>query len=88
MIKCEISVFGVLRVELVVKTFRELTVTELYEILKVRACVFVVEQACAYQDAMGWTGTRFMYFWGMKAGSRRICGSFPRMSAQPGSAAS
>ena len=32
------------------KKFDELTVKELYEILKVRAEVFVVEQECVYQD--------------------------------------
>ena len=36
--------------ELVVKRFEELTTLELYEILKVRAEVFVVEQNCVYQD--------------------------------------
>ena len=36
--------------ELVVKQFNQLSVDELYEILKARAAVFVVEQACAYQD--------------------------------------
>lgn len=39
--------------ELVVKTFQELNTYELYEILRVRAAVFVVEQACAYQDVDG-----------------------------------
>lgn len=68
MIKCEISVFGVLRVELVVKTFRELTVTELYEILKVRACVFVVEQACAYQDVDGLDRDALHVFLGDESG--------------------
>ena len=36
--------------ELVMKRFEELTTTELYEILKVRAEIFVVEQNCVYQD--------------------------------------
>ena len=36
--------------EIVVKHFKELTLEELYEILKIRAEVFVVEQDCAYQD--------------------------------------
>ena len=36
-----------------VKTFRELTVDELYEILRVRADVFVVDQDCVYQDLDG-----------------------------------
>ena len=36
--------------EIVVKHFNELTIDELYEILKARAKVFIVEQNCAYQD--------------------------------------
>ena len=36
--------------ETVVKHFNELTLEELYEILRLRAEVFVVEQNCAYQD--------------------------------------
>lgn len=32
------------------KYFQELTSVELYEILKARAQVFVVEQRCIYQD--------------------------------------
>ncbi|MFY9242331.1 MAG: GNAT family N-acetyltransferase [Polaribacter sp.] len=33
-----------------IKTFSELTTTELYQILQLRAEVFVVEQDCVYQD--------------------------------------
>lgn len=36
--------------ERIVKHFSELTKEELYEIYKVRAAVFVVEQNCPYQD--------------------------------------
>lgn len=36
--------------ELRKKTFADLTTRELYEILKARAAVFVVEQNCVYQD--------------------------------------
>lgn len=36
--------------ELVVKHFKALSLEELYEILRVRAAVFVVEQTCVYQD--------------------------------------
>lgn len=36
-----------------VKCFHELTVDELYELLRVRADVFVVEQNCVYQDLDG-----------------------------------
>lgn len=32
------------------KTFHQLTIDELYELLRVRADVFVVEQDCPYQD--------------------------------------
>lgn len=39
--------------ELTIKTFQELTTKELYEILKVRGAIFVVEQNCAYQDIDG-----------------------------------
>ena len=39
--------------EEVVKRFDELTAEELYEILKARAAVFVVEQNCPYQDLDG-----------------------------------
>jgi ElaA protein len=36
-----------------VKTFIELNTTELYNILQLRAKVFVVEQDCVYQDLDG-----------------------------------
>lgn len=36
--------------ELTTKKFKELSVAELYEILKLRTDVFVVEQACAYPE--------------------------------------
>ena len=36
--------------ELIVKSFEQLTTRELYELLRVRAEVFVVEQNCVYQD--------------------------------------
>jgi ElaA protein len=36
-----------------VRTFAELTVSELYAILQLRQRVFVVEQNCVYQDADG-----------------------------------
>lgn len=39
--------------ELYVKKFSELTLDELYEILKVRTEVFVVEQKCPYQEVDG-----------------------------------
>lgn len=39
--------------ELKVKFFDELTTAEMYEILRARAAVFVVEQNCPYQDLDG-----------------------------------
>lgn len=39
--------------KLIAKYFEELTADELYEILRARAAVFVVEQNCAYQDVDG-----------------------------------
>ena len=39
--------------ELAVKAFDELTVDELYEIMKARAEIFVVEQSCLYNDLDG-----------------------------------
>lgn len=39
--------------KLITKKFSELTATELYEILRLRSAVFVVEQTCAYQDIDG-----------------------------------
>lgn len=36
--------------EFVIKHFNELSTTELYEILKTRSEIFVVEQDCVYQD--------------------------------------
>ena len=40
-------------VELHKKTFSDLTLEELYELLRVRSEVFVVEQDCVYQDLDG-----------------------------------
>ena len=39
--------------KLAAKYFDELTTKELYEILRVRAEIFVVEQNCVYQDLDG-----------------------------------
>ena len=40
-------------VETVIKTFAELTAGELYEILRLRESVFIVEQNCPYPEADG-----------------------------------
>lgn len=39
--------------ELIIKRFDELTLTELYSILQARVSVFVVEQNCPYQEIDG-----------------------------------
>jgi len=39
--------------EIKTKTFQELTIHELYDILQLRSEVFVVEQDCVYQDIDG-----------------------------------
>ncbi len=39
--------------QLISKFFNELTTIELYEILKARSRIFVVEQSCVYQDIDG-----------------------------------
>ncbi len=39
--------------ELIIKKFDELSAAELYEILRARSAVFVVEQNCVYQDLDG-----------------------------------
>ena len=39
--------------EIIIKSFNELTVGELYELLRLRAEVFVVEQNCVYNDIDG-----------------------------------
>lgn len=39
--------------EIICRSFQELSTEELYEILRLRCAVFVVEQNCAYQDIDG-----------------------------------
>lgn len=39
--------------EIIIKTFAELTVFELYDLLHLRSEIFVVEQDCVYQDLDG-----------------------------------
>ena len=39
--------------KLVSKFFNQLTTTEVYEILKARTAIFIVEQNCPYQDSDG-----------------------------------
>ena len=37
----------------IIKSFSELTISELYDILQLRSEVFVAEQDCVYQDLDG-----------------------------------
>ncbi|MCL6274240.1 GNAT family N-acetyltransferase [Muricauda sp. 2012CJ35-5] len=39
--------------EIQIKTFEQLSTTELYQLLELRSAVFVVEQECVYQDLDG-----------------------------------
>lgn len=39
--------------KIIIKSFKELTISELYQILQLRSEVFVVEQDCVYQDLDG-----------------------------------
>jgi ElaA protein len=51
--------------ELRVSSFRDLTIATLYDILRLRSDVFVVEQECAYPDLDGRDtepGTRHLWF--------------------------
>ena len=58
------------------KSFRELTGDELYELLRVRSEVFVVEQNCVYQDLDG-DDQQSIYLWLTVAGKvvalARVC---------------
>ncbi len=51
------------KIELKIKRFEELTTAEIYEILRARMAVFVVEQRCPYQDIDGvdYASTHFFY---------------------------
>ena len=58
------------------KSFKELTVDELYELLRVRSDVFVVEQNCVYQDMDG-DDQKSIHLWLTVAGKvvalARVC---------------
>ena len=66
--------------ETVVKRFDELTVPELYEIMKLRVDVFVVEQNCPYPELDGKDQGAFHVFSGMKRESRPTFGCWGRES--------
>ncbi len=52
---------------IITKTFKELTTTELYALLQLRSEVFVVEQNCIYQDLDG-KDDKALHVIGLKAG--------------------
>ncbi|MEX0289858.1 MAG: GNAT family N-acetyltransferase [Flavobacteriaceae bacterium] len=53
--------------QIVVKTFSELSIDELYEVLQLRSAVFVVEQDCVYQDLDG-KDQKALHVLGLKKG--------------------
>lgn len=59
-----------------IRRFSELTTSELYELLRVRSEVFVVEQDCVYQDLDG-DDQRAIHLWLTKGGKTvalaRVC---------------
>lgn len=60
-----------------IKTFTELTVPELYSILKARTDVFVVEQNCAYPDQDGYDD-KAIHLWAENEGEiLAYCRIFP-----------
>lgn len=51
----------------IIKSFQELSARELYEILKVRQEVFIIEQTCYYLDADG-NDDKALHIWAEKDG--------------------
>ena len=64
------------------KFFDELTASELYEILKARAAVFVVEQNCVYQDADGVDYRSLHVFYESDGQVTAYLRLFPKMSEE------
>jgi ElaA protein len=54
--------------KIAVKTFPELSIQELYDVLQLRSEVFVVEQNCVYQDIDG-KDQKAVHVLGVKEGS-------------------
>lgn len=66
------------------KTFDQLTIDELYELLRIRSEVFVVEQECVYQDLDG-DDQQAIHLW-LTEGTQvvamaRVCPAFTHMEA-------
>ena len=65
------------------KFFEELTITELYEILKAREAVFLLEQRCICQDLDDMDYRSLHIFLRKTARWRRICGHISGKTAWP-----
>lgn len=59
---------------IVIKEFHELTAEELYQILKLRSDIFVVEQVCVYSDCDGRDRNAYHLYLEKTGGYRDICG--------------
>ena len=63
--------------ELVIKHYSELALDELYELLRVRVAVFVVEQDCPYQEIDGKDRDAYHVFFRDSHGIEGCCRVFP-----------
>jgi Predicted acyltransferase len=70
--------------ELQIKRFSELTAKELYEILRLRSAVFVVEQNCVYQDLDGLDEGAVQLFLRRADGSCAACARVHEKPDEPG----
>lgn len=73
--------------QLHIKTFQQLTTAELYELLRIRSSVFIVEQNCVYQDPDGNDQTA-IHIWMTQGGNEgkvvamcRICPQGTKMKS-------
>lgn len=64
--------------EFICKPFQSLTTTELYDILKARCRIFVVEQTCPYQDIDGVDPAALHLFFRDETGLTAYLRMFPR----------
>lgn len=69
--------------ERLVKTFDELTPAELYEILRLRVSVFVVEQKCSYQELDGKDQKAYHIFLRDEAGIQGYARVLPQGASFP-----
>ena len=69
------------------KTFQELTTDELYELLRVRSEVFVVEQNCVYQDLDGDDQSSIHLWLSLEGKTVASCTRFPSEGLSPQSEA-